>query len=952
MTESAAKRTRVAIVGAGVSGLTCAWVLKNGRRWPSAAPQNDLDVELFESADRLGGHTWTVRHEDRNTKDAVDLDMGFQVFNLTNYGNLVELFEALGVDSQPSTMSFSYSKTDGVGGSQSRAVEWSSNNGVFGIFTNALRDALDGDKWKLTRDLVRFERDAEGILEDESLEGATLEDWLGSKGYSSAFAENYMYPMCSAIWSSPKDQVKQFPIQWLARFVCNHHLHKVTSMQRPLWRVVRGGSRTYVDAIESNLRDGFGRSGPTKIRLGCEVRSVEYMSARGTYRLSYRDVGKSEVTKEFDVLILGTHADTALNMLFYDEKGNPNDAMTHLNPFKSVLESIPYCENRVVLHTDRNWMPAEEKSWASWNVLERAGGQGGKAPPPVCMSYWANLLSSLPKGCDDYFVTLNPWQGPAAKDVILEGSLAHPQFSAEAERAQKKLQSVNGSHGLYLCGAWCGYGFHEDGVRSAIDVCDRLGILTPWHYKERQELIDTPERWGGPTEQFRPLSPRATYRQATFTYLFDQYMKRCIKKGFLRIILPSGHELKYGDPNTTMHIDTHVLKQEGDSANSTGGARECVCRQSLKAESTLRVFDLGLFEDIVLNSDIGLGESFFRRKFVVDDLFVLLTILSKNLAEINSSTNKWVLGLLSFFGNKWNYLKWLLRSNTVTMSRKNIEEHYDAGNEMYRLFLDENMVYSSGIYTQDDGISDSSILTRDTLEAVQMRKLRKVVEMCEVQKNHSVLEIGCGLGAMAILLATEYACNVTGITLSTEQLEVCNQRAKDAGVSHLCTFLLCDYRNIERVGAFDRVISIEMIEAVGHEYFGTYFATISRWLKPGGKAAIQAISYPDDRYDSQLYTSDFIKQHIFPGGHLPCKRVMLECAGLHGLHLEDCIDIGKSYAITLMKWRENWVREHASVRKLGYSQEFWLKYLFYFVYCEVGFNEGLIVDYVLRFHKK
>merc|ERR1719235_3155891 len=117
---------------------------------------------------------------------------------------------------------------------------------------------------------------------------------------------------------------------------------------------------------------------------------------------------------------------------------------------------------------------------------------------------------------------------------------------------------------------------------------------------------------------------------------------------------------------------------------------------------------------------------------------------------------------------------------------------------------------------------------------------------------------------MAILLATEYACNVTGITLSTEQLEVCNQRAKDAGVSHLCTFLLCDYRNIERVGAFDRVISIEMIEAVGHEHMGTYFATISKWLKPGGKAAIQAISIPDERYAAYKVSSDFIKRHIFP----------------------------------------------------------------------------------------
>ena len=995
---------RVAVVGGGVAGLSTAWILENGK--PKEEAQDHVNVNtcntygfvrdeevryqvtLFEKEKRLGGHTWTVQHTDENTKQVVDIDLGFQgefpvpflflaffpslfnsllpilpsspfsreVFNLSNYGNLCELFECLNVDSQPSIMSFAFSKQKWSSEDESERkplVEWSSNNGIFGIFNNLPSDLCEGNKWMLAKDLIRFEKDAERILcSKKKLDGVTLEKWMSLNKYSEAFAEHYMYPMCGAIWSSPKNQVKQFPIVWLVRFICNHHLEKVTNMQRPLWRVVKDGSSKYVEKIAENLR-----AKDVKVNLGSAVRRIGYMKDKKVYVLHYLNEETGECKQEeFDLLVLAVHADVALKMVSAAEDNGSlsleEEDLVHLEPFRNVLRSIPYHENKLILHKDKNWMPVHKKSWTSWNVLERDEGrrEDGNASS-ICMSYWANLLASFPDACKDYFVTLNPWTSPDKKEVLMETSLAHPQFSVKADKAQQSLKKINGQFGFYLCGAWCGYGFHEDGVRSAVDVCDRLGVMTPWHYRESYKHLNKPERLCPLDKQFNALDPSVSYRQAFYIFLFDKYMKRCIRKGFLRIVLPSGKELCYGDPNTTEVVETHVRGQKDK--------RDCICGKSLKLRSKLRIFDVNVFEAIVVKTDIGLGEAFFQGKFAVDDLLVFMSILSKNLTALNASTNKWVLGLMNFFGEKWTYLKWLLRSNTILNSRKNIEEHYDAGNDMYKLFLDSRMVYSCAIYTgnatdiSDDG---DDVLTFDDLEMVQMRKLREIVQRCGIQKNDSVLEIGCGWGAMAMLLAKEYDCNVTGITLSTEQLEECNKRARIEGVEGKCTFLLCDYRRIPQGAGggkklYDAIISVEMIEAVGHEWFGTYFQQISRWLKPGGKATVQAISLPDERYDQLLYASDFIKEHIFPGGHLPCLSVMLKHANTHSLHLSDCIDIGKSYAITLMEWRENWLQRYEEVRKLGYSEEFFLKYLFYFVYCEVGFNEELLLDYILTFTK-
>ena len=251
------------------------------------------------------------------------------------------------------------------------------------------------------------------------------------------------------------------------------------------------------------------------------------------------------------------------------------------------------------------------------------------------------------------------------------------------------------------------------------------------------------------------------------------------------------------------------------------------------------------------------------------------------------------------------------------------------------------MIYSSAIFSS----------VEDTLEEAQLRKLNEIAERGDISSGDEILEIGCGWGEMAIFLATKYGCNVTGLTLSTQQLEEAQLRITKRGLQHKVKILLCDYRNIPLEKKYDKIVSIEMIEAVGHEYLETYFQTLSKHLRPSGKAIVQAISYPDNRYHAQLYTSDFIKEHIFPGGHLPCLSVMSAHAEKYNLVLSSVLDIGKSYATTLAHWSQNWESSYEKVLKLGYSHEFYKKYLFYFHYCAAGFQEKLLLDYIVVFNK-
>ena len=879
----------MAVVGGGGAGLTTAWLLKRaGRR-----------VVLLEAGGAAGGHTLTA-----------DLpgglpaaDVGFQVFNLTNYPNFNELLRELDVDSEPSDMTFSLS----LGGG---ALEWGSRGGLAGLLAQP-SNALKPWFWQMLRDIFRFERVAPKVLEPENAEryeGMSLADFLEEEGFSLAFRDNYVLPMSAAVWSCPHEQAGRFPVQTLVRFWANHLLLE-TSGRRPLWRVVKGRSRTYVDKILADLGGD--------VHLGSEVVAVEPKGAGGLVRVRYversggwgedSDEGAGgsrgggapgrEVEELFDEVVLATHADVSLKIL-----GNKASAAQ-----RRVLQGVPFTKNEVVVHTDSRLMPRRRAAWAAWNCLY--GNESRETP--VCVSYWVNLLQNYPEGTPDVFVTLNPVVAIDEDKVLKRYSLSHPEFGFPSDEAQKALPDVQGHNGVWLAGAWCGYGFHEDGVRSALAVAKGLGVEAPWAGRERA------------------LSPRVSVLEFFFLQAFKLFCSGAIKEGHLRVILPTGDELSYGDPQSDAAAVMPL----------TGAA--------VPLRITMLVKDMALFQKIVLKHDSGLGEGYFSGDFEFagsrspgDGLYIFLALLTRNARNIEGNRMASpFFGALNWAGDKMLYYAHLWRENTVEGSRKNIEEHYDAGNAMYRTFLDESMMYSCAIFEPGDDLA-----------AAQRRKLDHIIERAEISAEDHVLEIGCGWGEFALRAARTTGCRVTGVTISKEQLSVAQRRLHEEGLEDRVKFLLCDYRHIE--GTFDKVVSIEMIEAVGQKYLAGYFQTIGRTLRPGGRAVLQAISVPDERYAEYCNASDFIREHIFPGGHLPCLAAMREASEGTGLALLSSRDIGTDYAVTLEHWRAAWERNKGDVLALGYSEKFWRKYLFYFEYCSAAFQDKYIHNYIVTWMKE
>jgi cyclopropane-fatty-acyl-phospholipid synthase len=282
---------------------------------------------------------------------------------------------------------------------------------------------------------------------------------------------------------------------------------------------------------------------------------------------------------------------------------------------------------------------------------------------------------------------------------------------------------------------------------------------------------------------------------------------------------------------------------------------------------------------------------------------------------------------------------WLMRAahaftrNTRSGSKKNIAAHYDLGNDLFKLFLCDNMMYSSALFENNE----------DTLEVASNRKLERICQKLDLKPSDHLIEIGTGWGGMALYAAKNFGCKVTTTTISKEQHALATQRVADAGLSDRVTLLLEDYRDLE--GTYDKLVSIEMIEAIGHQYLDTYMAKCTALLKEDGLALIQAITIEDDRYHQALHSVDFIKRYIFPGSFIPCVSAMTHSAGTAGqLRLINLEDIGPSYAKTLHEWRKRFMSQLDQVRALGYDNRFIKMWEFYLAYCEGGFIERSISD--------
>ena len=408
---------RIAIVGTGVSGLVAAHRLH---------PEHEIVV--YEASDRIGGHTHTVPVQaDGGT---VWVDTGFIVFNDRNYPRFEALLDELGVASQPSHMGFSVS--DG-GHFEYSGTPW----GLFARPAHLLSPTFLG----MLRDWRRFNREARALI---GMNGTapSLGHWLEQQGFSRHFVERLIVPQASAVWSADPEQMWSFPASFMAEFFENHGMYSLRN--RPQWRTVSGGSRSYVEAITEPWRD--------RVRTGAPVRRIERLADR------VRIEADGCESEEFDQVVLATHSDQALAML-----ADPSEAE------REVLSAIPYQRNEAVLHTDASLMPRRRAAWASWNFhLTPEPSQG------TTVTYWMNNLQRL-RTRQDYFVTLNRSEEIDPAKTIRKIAYDHPVYTKEGVAAQARHAEIsNAGRRTHYCGAYWGWGFHEDGVVSAIRVCDEI----------------------------------------------------------------------------------------------------------------------------------------------------------------------------------------------------------------------------------------------------------------------------------------------------------------------------------------------------------------------------------------------------------------------------------------------------------------------------------------------
>jgi predicted NAD/FAD-binding protein len=409
---------KVAVVGTGVSGMVLARLLHGAH-----------ELTVFEADARIGGHVHTVPVEAGGRTWPVDT--GFIVCNDRTYPNFLRLLRALEVGTQPSDMSFSVScRRTGL------EYNGTSLNTLFAQRTNLLRPSFH----RMVRDILRFHREAPRIL-DESDDGLTLGGLLERGRYSAAFAENYLLPMGGAVWSAEARSMLDVPARWFVRFF--HHHGMLTVDDRPQWRVVRGGSRTYADALVAPFRH--------RIRTGAPVASVRRCA-------DYVEVTpRGGAPEAFDQVVLATHSDQALQVL-----ADPSPAE------REVLGAIPYQENVAVLHTDAGVMPRRRLAWAAWNYHLRSSAPG------VAVTYWMNRLQSL-DAPENWFVTLNDVGDIDPRRIVRRIVYHHPVYRRAGVAAQSRWAEVNGVRRTWYCGAWWGFGFHEDGVKSALAVAERFG---------------------------------------------------------------------------------------------------------------------------------------------------------------------------------------------------------------------------------------------------------------------------------------------------------------------------------------------------------------------------------------------------------------------------------------------------------------------------------------------
>ncbi len=458
-------KKRIAIVGAGISGLGCAYAL---RQHP------EFDITIYEGGDHIGGHSNTV--DFNRTIGGVSIthgiDTGFLVFNRKTYPRLVRLFEEIQAPVSPSEMSFSVSIDASEKTKSSTKIEWAGNdiNSFFGQRSNLLSPSF----WRMAYDILRFNRLATKLAIAQINSGhhykepdESIAHFLDRNHFSQSFRENYFLPMIGAIWSCAVEQMLEFPIQTMVRFCHNHGLLQIQN--RPQWLTINGGSREYVKRIVAALE-----SHGVSIRREAVMRVNTNSDTKGQVELV------SQAGSEwFDEVVMACHSDQTLDIVHGINQET-----------RSILASIPYQKNRAILHTDTRFLPEEKRCWAAWNYTAKSGAKPS-SKQHVSVNYLINRLQPLPKQLQNIqiIVSLNPSTEPDQKLIHQEIHYSHPVFDQTAIQAQKELPLIQGTSSIWYCGAWTGFGFHEDGLRSGELVAEALieSIHSPVKFNPKQD---------------------------------------------------------------------------------------------------------------------------------------------------------------------------------------------------------------------------------------------------------------------------------------------------------------------------------------------------------------------------------------------------------------------------------------------------------------------------------
>ncbi|XP_042405566.1 uncharacterized protein LOC121995859 [Zingiber officinale] len=831
---------RVAVVGAGITGLAAAYTLAKA----------GAEVVVYEKEGYLGGHAKTVSF------DGILLDLGFMVFNRVTYPNMMELFESLGVETEVSDMSFAVSLDDGKG------YEWGSRNGFSSLFSQKV-NLLNPYFWRMIQELVKFKGDVLKYL--EKLDGdpdvdrnETLEHFIKSHGYSELFQKGHLIPICATFWSCPPNAVLHFPAYYVLSFFRNSHLLQLSG--GPQWHTVKSRSQSYIGRVREELE----RRSCT-IRTGYAVQSV--FSTDGGCCVVGADCSK----EMYDQCIISAHAPDALKLL--GEQATFEEAR--------ILGAFQYVYSDIYLHHDKSLMPKNPAAWSACNYL-------GATHDGVCVTYWLNVLQNLGSTKLPFLVTLNPPRVP--KHTLLKWCTSHSFPSVAASKAALELEDIQGKRAIWFSGAYQGYGSHEDGLKAGIIAAnnvlgkDSILLRNPIH-----------------------MVPSLMERGAR--YFVIRFLESYISTGSL------------------------TLLEEGGNIYEFKGTR----KQNTK-KAILRVHNPLFYWKIATEADLGLADAYIngyvsfvdKEKGLLDLLLIL--IANRELRNyFGRNFRGWWTPMFATagFASARYFFKHMRRQNTIKQAIQNISNHYDLSNDFFSLILDETMSYSCAIF---------KTLNED-LKTAQLHKISLLIKKAQIDGTHEVLEIGCGWGGFAIEVVKQTGCRYTGITLSVKQLEFAKKRAKDEGLEGRINFMLMDYRHLPKNHKYDRIISCEMVEAIGHEFMDEFFSCCNSVLAEDGIFVLQFSSIPDQRYDEYRRSSEFLKEYVFPGLCVPSlNRITTAMMASSKFCIEHAENIGIQYYQTITSWKNNLLANKDKIIALGFDEKFVRTWEYYFIYCAAGFQ--------------